>query len=104
MAEAIAQILIIFGNQLAYRVGKLVIIILTIGKLSIEPLPKNYPANFVQVFDDEKVTPVKNAANYSASHTMAIFIGYFVILAAFSTVLYTFRDFFISTKISVSEG
>ncbi|MGF1701475.1 hypothetical protein L4D09_14345 [Photobacterium makurazakiensis] len=99
MAEAIAQILIIFGNQLAYRVGKLVILILTIGQLSIEPLPKNYPAHFVQVFDDEKVTAVKNAANYAVSHNTVILIGYFVILAAFSTVLYTFRDFFISTKV-----
>ncbi|MGF1734129.1 hypothetical protein [Photobacterium satsumensis] len=99
MGEALGHLLAILGNPLAYTIGKYVISILSFGKLSIEPLPKNYPAHFVQAFDDNKVVRTEDHANYSMSHEKALVVGYIVILSAFSTLLYVFRDFFLASKI-----
>ncbi|MGF1719183.1 hypothetical protein L4D20_03960 [Vibrio kyushuensis] len=100
MGEAIASLLIIFGNPLAYRVGRLLISILTFGKLSIEPLPSKYPVNFVQAFDDDKATTYKASDSYAISHKVVLAAGYFVILSLFSAVLYSFRDVLMATKVS----
>ncbi len=98
MAEAIAHMLLILGNPFAYKIGRLIISILTLGKLSIEPLPKKYPTHFVQAFDDDKLVPNKDAASFSVSHEMALLIGYFVIVCVFGALLYHFRDVFVAAK------
>lgn len=97
MAEALAHILLIGGSQLAYRVGRLLIVIFTIGKISIEPLPKNYSAHFVQAVDDNKIVRVDNYSHYAVSHEKVIIAGYIVILFGLGTILFVFRDYFLAT-------
>lgn len=99
MAEVIAHILIILGNPLAHGVGKLIFTILSLGKLSIEPLPTKYPAHFVQAFDENKILEEEQENDYLISYQVALSVGYFVILCGFSFILYYFRDIFIAAKL-----
>ncbi|MGF1907563.1 hypothetical protein [Aliivibrio salmonicida] len=86
--DAIAHLIIILGNPFAYKIGRLIISTLRIGKLSIQPLPTKFPANFVQAFDENKVVENQEKQNYSISYGIAISIGYVVIVAIFGTLLF----------------
>ncbi|MBY7732468.1 hypothetical protein [Vibrio bathopelagicus] len=97
MAEALVHILLIGGSQLAYRVGHLLIIIFTLGKISIEPLPKNYSAHFVQAVDGNKIVRVDNYLDYVISYEKAVIAGYVVILSGLGAILFVFRDYFIAS-------
>ena len=63
--DAIAHLIIILGNPFAYKIGRLIISILSIGKLSIQPLPTKFPANYVQAFDENKVVENQEKQNHS---------------------------------------
>ncbi len=86
--DAIAHLIIILGNPFAYKIGHLIISILSIGKLSIQPLPTKFPANFVQAFDEDKVVENQEKQNHSISYGITISIGYVVIVAIFGTLLF----------------
>ncbi|MUK78934.1 hypothetical protein GNP84_18810 [Aliivibrio fischeri] len=86
--DAIAHLIIILGNPFAYKIGCLIISILSIGKLSIQPLPTKFPANFVQAFDKDKVVENQEKQNHSISYGIAILIGYAVTIAIFGTLLF----------------
>jgi len=101
MADVIAYIIIILGNPFAYRIGRLIISILSIGKLSIQPLPTKFPANFVQAFDGDKVVENQDKQSHSVSYGIAILIGYIVIVTIFGTLLFYSIDGFVETLPSV---
>ncbi|OEE15972.1 hypothetical protein [Aliivibrio fischeri] len=86
--DAIAYLIIILGNPFAYKIGCLIISILSIGKLSIQPSPTKFPANFVQAFDEDKVVENQEKQNHSISYGIAISISYVVIVAIFGTLLF----------------
>ena len=92
MAEVLAHILLIGGNQLAYRVGRLLIAIITLGKLSIEPLPRHFVTHFTQAFDDNEVIRSEDHSKYAVSYEKALIIGYIVMLTSFGAILFVFRD------------
>ena len=98
MAEALAHVLLIGGNQLAYRVGRLLIAIVTVGNVSVEPLPKRLPTHFTQAFDEDKVTRAEGYSKYAVSYEKTLTIGYIVILTGFCTILFIFRDYFMDPK------
>lgn len=112
MADTLAQILLIFGNQLAYRIGCLLVTIFTIGRSSIEPLPSHYPAHYVQtVEDNQKVasSPAQSAPksvnpDYTVVHETAMFIGYAVLIITVGLVLYHFRGVLLHAKVSSIAG
>ena len=85
--DAIAHLIIILGNPFAYKIGRLIISILSIGKLSIQPLPTKFPANFVQAFDENKLVENQKKQNHSISYGIATSIGYAVTIAIFGTLL-----------------
>ncbi|OCH11866.1 hypothetical protein [Aliivibrio sp. 1S128] len=86
--DAIAHLIIILGNPFVYKIGRLIVSTLSIGKLSIQPLPTKFTANFVQAFDENKVVENQVKQNYSISYGIAISIGYVVIVAIFGTLLF----------------
>ncbi|WP_375320633.1 hypothetical protein [Aliivibrio logei] len=86
--DVVAHLIIILGNPFAYKIGRLIISILSIGKLSIQPLPTKFPANFVQAFDENKVVENQEKQNYSVSYGIAMSIGYVVIVAIFGILLF----------------
>ncbi|ACH64538.1 conserved hypothetical protein [Aliivibrio fischeri MJ11] len=86
--DAIAHLIIILGNPFAYKIGRLIISILSIGKLSVQPLPTQFPANFVQAFDEDEVIKNQEKQNHSISYGIAISIGYAVTIAIFGTLLF----------------
>ncbi|NLS12979.1 hypothetical protein HGP28_08755 [Vibrio sp. SM6] len=98
MAEVIAHILLVGGNQFAYRVGRLLIAIMTLGNLSIEPLPKHFATHFTQAFDDNEIIREEDHAKYAVSYEKALTIGYIVLLAGLCAIIFVFRDYFIDTK------
>lgn len=86
--DAIAHLIIILGNPFAYKIGRLIVSILSIGKLSVQPLPTKFSANFVQAFDKDKVVENQEKQNHSISYGIAISIGYTVTIAIFGTLLF----------------
>ncbi|ACH63877.1 conserved hypothetical protein [Aliivibrio fischeri MJ11] len=86
--DAIAHLIIILGNPFAYKIGRLIISILSIGKLSVQPLPTKFPANFVQAFDEDKVVENQKKQNHSISYGIAISIGYAVTITILGTLLF----------------
>ncbi|EHN68005.1 hypothetical protein [Aliivibrio fischeri] len=99
--DAIAHLIIILGNPFAYKIGRLIISILSVGKLSIQPLPTKFPANFVQAFDECKVVEKQEKQNYSIPYGIAISIGYIIIVAIFGTLLFYNIDGLIEAKPSM---
>lgn len=92
MGEVIAQLIIIGGNHLAFHFGRLCLTIGSFGRLSIEPLPKKFPANWVQAFDDDKVEQASTNAHYNISYAIAIAIGYVIIITLLGFGLWLFSD------------
>ncbi|WP_037028290.1 hypothetical protein [Psychromonas aquimarina] len=99
MGEVIAQLIIIGGNHLAFHLGRLFLTICSFGKLSIEPLPKKYPANWVQAFDGEKVEQASTKAHYNMSYSIAIAIGCVIIITLFGFGLFFFSEALFEQKL-----
>ncbi|MDD9158400.1 hypothetical protein PVK64_19735 [Aliivibrio sp. S4TY2] len=86
--DAIAHLIIILGNPFTYKIGRLILSVLSIGKLSIQPLPTKFPANFVQAFDEDKVVENQEKQSHSISYGITISIGYVVIVAILGALLF----------------
>ncbi len=99
--DAIAHLIIILGNPFAYKIGRLILSVLSIGKLSIQPLPTKFPANFVQAFDEDKVVENQEKQSQSISYGITISIGYVVIVAILGALLFYNIDGLIETKPSM---
>ncbi|MUK43724.1 hypothetical protein GNP61_19455 [Aliivibrio fischeri] len=98
--DAIAHLIIILGNPFAYKIGHLIISILSLGKLSIQPLPTKFSANFVQAFDKDKAVESQNKQKYSISYGIALSTGYTVTIAIFGILLFYNIDSFIEAQTS----
>ena len=114
MAEAIANLILIFGARLFYAVGRWTIKGLSLGRFDVQDAPKTLKAHFVEAWDetdkdgnviwkDPDYEPHKLLEDHTFHYGVAISVGGVVVIGLFSTLLVMNMDFFLQEKVEGLE-